>query len=330
MHEYHLDHESVAARPIDHVHVRRTSTVSNGKKRPYRVTSKYAPEELQQYDDYDVLTFNFIFPWSLFDERSFESVAPFQVVYTEPIRLAARNIYNQWHSGKVSNDGSRYFHHTDALDQIVRIPNNNFFSIHVRGMKFAESGADTILSNMLQEAQYAIGKDFYDRYGAIAPNSSDSMIATTRNMTTAFITYTVLLVTDVSDLVNVGNDDSSMEGELPNLWRQNWKRIAKKIEANSVSLPLSLLLGEINHEYIHDIDGKAVVDVRANIQLRTAANYKEDVGPLIERLGNNPYAGIYLDQQLAACARLGFTGSHLHKSTFQQLIKSMHDRPLVC
>ena len=295
---------------------------------PYNVTRKHAPRELQQYDDYDVLTFNFIFPWSLFDDGSFRSVAPFEVVYTEPIRLAARNIYSRWNSGKLGDGrGGSSYHHTDALDRIVRVPENNYFSIHVRGTEFG-SDADwgVVISNMLEEAQNAIVSDFYDRYGAIAPDTSATSSIATRNMT-AFITYTVLLVTDVGQLVNMGKDDS-VEGRLPNMWRQSWKRIAKKIKANSVSFPLSLLLGENA-----DDDGKAAdvaVNVRAKIQLRTAANFKKDEGPLEERLGNNPYASIYLDQQLAACARLGFAGSHLNMSTFQQLIKSMHDKPLVC
>eukprot|EP00977_Amphora_coffeiformis_P007511 scaffold1640_cov161-Amphora_coffeaeformis.AAC.34 len=302
-----------------------------GEMRPYKVTLKYGPRELQQYDDYDVLTFNFVFPWSLFDETSFGSVVPFEVVYTEPIRLTARDIYSRWNSGKLSQGDSNYYH-TDALDKIVRVPKNNYFSIHVRGMKFRPD-ADTVVANVLEEAQNAIVNDFYDRYGAIALDTSATNSTATRN-TTAFITYTVLLVTDVDQLVNMAKDDS-MEGKVPNIWRQSWKRIAKKIETNSVALPLSLLLGENNEPIYEEEDdddktANVAVNVRAKIELRTAADYLEHQAPLEEQLGSNPYACIYLDQQLAACARLGFTGSHLHLSTFQQLIQSMHDKPLAC
>jgi hypothetical protein len=255
--------------------------VRHDPKPPYEnVTYKHPHLELvQTYDRYDVWTFTFLFPESLFHRESFESDhdtrLPFR--YVESIQQAAR----------------------DIITTTWKIPSRQYyFSLHYRGgdgpFKRNSNWTEIILTS-LNEAKEAILL-----HAAQNKIRHDHQSTTTDGPGP----YVILLVTDIEELIDI---DNNARGKLATLWKNNCQRIVDEISQEDASI---------------------------KIRYVTSESYKTETNALIQLLQQNEYAPIFLDQQLAACAGLGYSASHLTRnprSTFQNRIQKMRQQAeMIC
>jgi len=268
----------------------------------YNATYRYPPYELEPYRKYDILTFNFLFPPALFDGKSFRREVLFELHYTEPIRATARRIYRSWGSGKVIPANA-----SATNDRVVS--DNNYYAIHLRGGDgpFSKANWNAIIPDLLNGARDAIRKDFeyryFDRNDTIARNATSSG-ATGAASDPPVVTYTVFLATDLRAFWNLGvvGVESVTKKGLLMTWKENWNRIRNDLVAG------------------------------IDLQLMTAGNYAKDKKKLQEEIGD-PYVGIYIDQQLCSCGKLGYGASHLvgrPSSSFQNVIRGMRLQSLQC
>lgn len=230
---------------------------------PKTFTYRHIATALEPYDSYQVWTFQFIFPESLFDTDSMEPA--FQVHYRPIIQQAALKLKHSW-------------------------PGKHYAAVHIRSADgpFKTQNWDHVFPKSLEIVKESIQDYHKEHVLDKLPVGSRSAQPLTN--------YTLLIISDSEELNKRTNVTKKNKPALLG----KWLRYEAQLERD--------LLREYN-----------IV-----LHKRTKASYRLVVEELRQQTSSRE-ADVYLDQQLAACADLGF-GHATPGSSFQQLILSMRQQ----